>query len=123
MDKTPGSHDFIIGPLLRDVSVDGTPVELKLASVPLPENHTVEMGRHKITFAYPDLSGAACAAQELSMLRATGITRIDGRMATLTLELWPASATRLAGLLRVERIDAFNHLHARFEPVEASPQP
>ena len=123
MDKTPRSLELVIGPVLRDVSVDGTSVELKLASLQLPETHTVDLGRNKVTFGYPDLSGAACVARELSMLRAIGQTRIDGRMATLTLDLWPASATRLAGLMRVERIDAFNRLHARYETIEASPLP
>ncbi|MDQ2092690.1 hypothetical protein [Rhodalgimonas zhirmunskyi] len=119
MQKTPITFDLEIDALLRNATVDGIPVTPRLRLKQKSDRVTIKLGRNRVTFATPSVTGSPCADAGLSMLSATGPTRIDGRSATLTLELWPATATRLAGIVRVERLDAFDRLQALYQPVEA----
>ncbi len=123
IDRDRRAFDLAIGPLLHDIVVDGAALTLRLEPGPLPRQHVIEIGRNRVIVPYPDMAGAPCAAAPLSVLRGEGQTTLEGRRARITVELWPASGTRLAGMIRVERIDAFDRPRALIEPVEASPQP
>lgn len=123
LDEGERSFGISIGPFLHTIQIDEAEISLSLEDTPLPSSHNVEIGPHRIVVPYPDIAGSPCAGAPLSMLLGQGRATLEGRQAELTVELWPASETRLVGMIRFERIDAFNEKRAHVETIEALREP